>query len=66
MVIALRLVLLLGEKWITTVWMREGVDDEHPWSEYDPNGVKMIDMESDIADAAEEGGEEYENGNDEL
>lgn len=35
--------VLEGEKWITVVWMREGVDDEHPWTSYDPNGVKMLD-----------------------
>mmetsp|Transcript_932 Transcript_932/g.1250 ORF Transcript_932/g.1250 Transcript_932/m.1250 type:complete len:429 (-) Transcript_932:552-1838(-) len=35
--------VLEGEKWITTVWMRDGVDDAHPWTSYDPNGVKMLD-----------------------
>jgi len=34
--------VIRGEKWITTVWMREGVSDSKPWSQYDPNGVKMI------------------------
>lgn len=28
-----------GEKWITTLWMREGVDYEHTWEMYDPSGV---------------------------
>jgi len=42
--------VIKGEKWITTVWMREGVDDAHPWTDYDPNGVKMMD-EAENADA---------------
>lgn len=30
--------VIQGEKWITTVWMREGVDAEHTWAMYDPSG----------------------------
>ena len=35
--------VLDGEKWITTVWMREGVSLEEPWTLFDPNGVKLMD-----------------------
>ena len=35
--------VLEGEKWITTVWMREGVTKEEPWTIFDPNGVKLMD-----------------------
>ena len=34
-----------GDKWITTVWMREGVSLEQPWSLFDPTGVKMVTQE---------------------
>lgn len=27
-----------GEKWITTLWMRDGVDKDHTWGMYDPSG----------------------------
>ncbi|CAM9462929.1 unnamed protein product [Heterosigma akashiwo] len=27
-----------GEKWIATLWMRQGVSDEAPWSSFDPAG----------------------------
>jgi hypothetical protein len=27
-----------GEKWITTLWMRDGVDAQHTWERYDPSG----------------------------
>lgn len=30
--------VLKGEKWITTLWMRDGVDAEHTWEHYDPSG----------------------------
>jgi len=30
--------VLKGEKWITTVWMRDGVDKDHTWERYDPSG----------------------------
>jgi len=32
-----------GEKWITTVWMRDGVTAEEPWHLFDPDGIRMID-----------------------
>lgn len=34
--------VLAGEKWITTVWMREGVSKEHNWNSYDPSGLPII------------------------
>ena len=34
--------VLKGEKWITTVWMRDGVSHEEPWTIFDPSGVKML------------------------
>jgi hypothetical protein len=30
--------VLQGEKWITTLWMRDGVNAEHSWDKYDPSG----------------------------
>ncbi|CAE7566213.1 P4ha1 [Symbiodinium microadriaticum] len=30
--------VLKGEKWITTLWMRDGVDAKHTWAMYDPSG----------------------------
>ena len=35
--------IFAGEKWITTVWMREGVSKENPWHLYDPSGLKILD-----------------------
>lgn len=46
--------VLEGEKWITTVWMREGVSREDPWSAFDPNGVRMT-VEEAVAPAEGEG-----------
>jgi len=37
--------VLEGEKWITTMWMREGVTAEEPWTMFDPNGVRMMTSE---------------------
>ena len=34
--------VLRGEKWITTVWMREGVDEHNVWSGFDPQGLPII------------------------
>jgi hypothetical protein len=34
-----------GEKWITTVWMRDGVSAEEPWYKSDPTGIKMMEVE---------------------
>ncbi len=33
--------VIAGEKWITTVWMREGVTADEPWSLFDPHGVRV-------------------------
>jgi len=35
--------VLEGEKWITTVWMRDGVSEEKPWTQYDPSGIKTME-----------------------
>ena len=32
-----------GEKWISTIWMREGVSADDPWTNFDPAGIRMID-----------------------
>lgn len=32
--------ILEGEKWISTVWMRQGVDTEHDWQNVDPSGER--------------------------
>lgn len=34
--------VLAGEKWITTVWMREGVTRAQNWNNYDPSGLPII------------------------
>jgi hypothetical protein len=34
--------VLEGEKWITTVWMRDGVDKQNNWALFDPSGVPII------------------------
>lgn len=34
--------VLEGEKWITTVWMREGVTAADPWDKYDPSGIEIM------------------------
>lgn len=45
-----------GEKWITTVWMRDGVSEEEPWHLFDPDGVRMMDedLEKEEEEAAAE------------
>eukprot|EP00428_Durinskia_dybowskii_P068397 CAMPEP_0170393890 /NCGR_PEP_ID=MMETSP0117_2-20130122/20965_1 /TAXON_ID=400756 /ORGANISM="Durinskia baltica, Strain CSIRO CS-38" /LENGTH=419 /DNA_ID=CAMNT_0010650121 /DNA_START=212 /DNA_END=1471 /DNA_ORIENTATION=+ len=35
--------VLEGEKWITTVWMREGVSESQPWHLSDPTGIRIMD-----------------------
>jgi hypothetical protein len=52
--------VLEGEKWITTVWMRDGVTAEEPWHMFDPDGVRMLDedMEEEQRHALEEESEE--------
>jgi len=42
--------VLEGEKWITTVWMRDGVTKEEPWTLFDPNGVRMMEPDVEPAD----------------
>ena len=34
--------VLEGEKWITTVWMRDGVSRAEHWSKYDPSGLPIM------------------------
>lgn len=34
--------VLEGDKWITTIWMREGVSASEPWTMYDPNGIRLM------------------------
>lgn len=36
--------ILQGEKWISTVWMRQGVDDEHDWQNVDPAGERVASV----------------------
>ena len=36
-----------GEKWITTVWMREGVTWERGWEVVDPTGAEIFQPEVD-------------------
>ncbi len=50
--------VLEGEKWITTVWMREGVSAEEPWTMFDPSGVRMMTDEDYSGGASEEETEE--------
>lgn len=52
--------VLEGEKWITTVWMRDGVTEEEPWHLFDPDGVRMLqeDVDAEIDLSHEEEGEE--------
>ena len=33
--------VLEGEKWITTLWMREGVTADDVWTNFDPSGVRL-------------------------
>lgn len=32
-----------GEKWVTTMWMRDGVSAAEPWTMFDPSGIKMLE-----------------------
>lgn len=40
--------VLEGEKWITTMWMRDGVSAAEPWTMFDPNGVRMMTPEEQM------------------
>ena len=51
--------VLEGEKWITTLWMREGVSHQEPWTMFDPSGIKM---ETSVMNEDEEEVEEAEVG----
>lgn len=42
-----------GEKWISTVWMREGVDEVNDWTKFDPNGNAILDDASYATDTSE-------------
>lgn len=33
--------VLEGEKWITTMWMRDGVSRNDPWTNFDPSGARV-------------------------
>ena len=35
-------VYIVGEKWITTAWMREGVSEVDNWQIFDPSGVRIL------------------------
>lgn len=40
-----------GEKWISTVWMREGVSESNPWGKYDPSGIEILNENQKNLDA---------------
>jgi prolyl 4-hydroxylase len=42
--------VLEGEKWIATVWMREGVSLDRPQSMFDPSGGLLMD---EVVDSSE-------------
>lgn len=44
----------VGEKWIATAWLREGVSNEKHSRDYDPTGVAIL-MESDVEEDLEGG-----------
>jgi hypothetical protein len=46
------IIICTGEKWITTMWMRDGVSAEKPWHQFDPSGIKLMD---DMGYAEEDG-----------
>jgi hypothetical protein len=37
-----------GEKWITTVWMRDGVTATDNWTVFDPSGVRIYYSDQDV------------------
>jgi len=51
-----------GEKLITTVWMREGVTQDDPWTNFDPSGIRMMSDEDYGAQDEDQdvNGEEFE------
>lgn len=52
--------VLEGEKWISTIWMREGVTRERDWTKIDPSGTEVLgpDEDPEEEDGEEEQGEE--------
>lgn len=47
--------VLEGEKWITTIWMREGVSWERSWEILDPSGnLILVDDEDEVFEEEEE------------
>lgn len=36
--------ILEGEKWIATVWMRQGVSKDHDWQNVDPSGERIVSV----------------------
>ena len=49
-----------GEKWATTAWMRLGVSEDEPWTEFDPMGLPILDTaamasEDDVSEESEVG-----------
>jgi hypothetical protein len=68
--------VISGEKWITTVWMREGVSESNPWNAYDPSGIEILtenqmDLDGDMLSGdksatAIEGPSETDDGDHEL
>jgi len=57
--------VIAGEKWITTVWMREGVSNKvnETWHHYDPDGTRMgNDSDYEVSEDTTD----YNDRNDEL
>lgn len=48
--------VLQGEKWIATAWLREGVSEEEPSTNFDPDGVPVFNGDGDesVEEEAEE------------
>jgi 2OG-Fe(II) oxygenase superfamily len=44
--------VLEGEKWLTTLWMREGLTAQSPWSHYDPHGIPYNRQTNSFVSAA--------------
>lgn len=54
--------VLKGEKWITTLWMREGVTRDDSWEKFDPSGIRLSSYDTE---EYSEGTEEEEVGEEE-
>jgi hypothetical protein len=46
--------VIKGEKWITTIWMREGVTRERGWDVIDPSGLDILGEDTDAEGEEEE------------